>query len=126
MTRHGRAYLIDFQGMRHGVAQYDLASLLYDPYVTLSVQQRETLLADYIVHCAEAGYAVAPDFREIFDLCALQRLMQALGAYGFLGLTRGRPHFLKHIPAAMASLREVTARISGLERLSDLLAKLPG
>ena len=30
-----QAYLIDFQGLRPGLPQYDLASLLYDPYVNL-------------------------------------------------------------------------------------------
>ena len=32
--------------------------------------------------------------------------MQALGAYGFLGLVRGHEHFLRYIPRAMLSLRE--------------------
>ncbi len=36
IIRAGLAYLIDFQGMRPGLAEYDLASLLYDPYVQLS------------------------------------------------------------------------------------------
>ena len=123
MVLEERAYLIDFQGMRPGLAQYDLASLLYDPYVTLTGDERESFLADSIVLYAEAGYAVPSDFREIFDLCALQRLMQALGAYGFLGLVRDRKHFLEHIPAAMTSLREVVARISGLDGLGQLLAQ---
>ncbi len=35
IIRNGQAYLIDFQGMRPGLAEYDLASLLYDPYVNL-------------------------------------------------------------------------------------------
>ena len=33
LIRNRQAYLIDFQGMRPGLAEYDLASLLYDPYV---------------------------------------------------------------------------------------------
>lgn len=119
-----RAYLIDFQGMRPGLGQYDLASLLYDPYVKLAPAEREELLSDYILLCAEAGFAVPADFRELFDLCAMQRLMQALGAYGFLGHVQERPEFLKHIPTALASLHEVVARIPGLANLGDLLEKL--
>ena len=30
---HGACHWIDFQGMRLGAAGYDIASLLYDPYV---------------------------------------------------------------------------------------------
>jgi aminoglycoside/choline kinase family phosphotransferase len=33
-----QAYLIDFQGVRPGLPQYDLASLLFDPYVALTVE----------------------------------------------------------------------------------------
>lgn len=121
MVQNERAYLIDFQGMRPGLGQYDLASLLYDPYVQLTSSERDSLLGDYIVLCAEAGFAVPSDFRVIYDLCAMQRLMQALGAYGFLGLVKERTSFLKHIPTALASLREVAARIPGIENLRGLL-----
>ena len=67
---------------------------------------------------------IPADFHRTLDLCAMQRLMQALGAYGFLGLVKGRAHFLAHIPAALASLREVTARIEGLGNLRRLLDTL--
>lgn len=120
--RDGRAFLIDFQGMRPGLAPYDLASLLYDPYVTLAASERGELLNFYIAKSIDAGVRVPEDFHATFDLCAMQRLMQALGAYGFLGLVKERKHFLDHIPSAMASLREVVARIGGLENLRGLLA----
>ena len=127
MILEQHACLIDFQGMRPGLGSYDLASLLYDPYVTLTSGERESLLADAVALYAEAGAPVADDFREVFDLCAMQRLMQALGAYGFLGLVKEHPHFLTHIPPALGSLREVAARIPGLESFQRLLDRLtPG
>jgi hypothetical protein len=118
------AFLIDFQGMRPGLAQYDLASLLYDPYVSFAPREREELLNFYLSKSIDAGVRVPEDFRAVFDLCAMQRLMQALGAYGFLGLVKGRTHFLAHIPPALASLREVVARIDGLENLRVLFTRL--
>jgi hypothetical protein len=54
----------------------------------------------------------------------MQRLMQALGAYGFLGLVRGHEHFLKHIPAALNSLQRILGGISGLEQLAETLRDL--
>jgi hypothetical protein len=54
----------------------------------------------------------------------MQRLMQALGAYGFLGLVKGHKHFLKHVPAAMKSLRSIVAELTGLEKLDRTLAEL--
>ena len=44
IVRAGHAYLIDFQGMRPGLAEYDLASLLFDPYMRSSPAEREELL----------------------------------------------------------------------------------
>ena len=70
------------------------------------------------------GRHAAPGFRALYDLCAMQRLMQALGAYGKLGHTDGRTPFLDHIPAALHSLREILPAIPGLDRLSALLTPL--
>jgi hypothetical protein len=126
----GEAWLIDFQGMRPGLAQYDLASLLYDPYVELSDAERGELLSFYKSLLEErasrlpAAKAADEGFDAIFLMCAAQRLMQALGAYGFLGLQRGKPAFLSHIPAARRSLRDVAVRAEGLGDLVTLLDNL--
>ena len=119
LLRNGQAYLIDFQGMRPGLAQYDLASLLYDPYVELTQAEHEELLEHY---CSEKPTS---DFLETLRLCAMQRLMQALGAYGFLGLVKGYSDFLEYIPKAVGSLREVVGKIDGLELIEKFLADLP-
>jgi aminoglycoside/choline kinase family phosphotransferase len=125
IIRNGQAHLIDFQGMRPGLAEYDLASLLFDPYVTFSRAECEDLLAEYESKRAAADHPVASDFRATFRLCGIQRLMQALGAYGFLGLVKGNKTFLEHIPAAIESLRVVVGEIAELERLSEALGRLP-
>jgi N-acetylmuramate 1-kinase len=124
MILDGQACLIDFQGMRPGLAAYDLASLLYDPYVTLTEPQRRELLEEAVELYAREGQPAPADFRNLFDLCALQRLMQALGAYGFLGLVKKHPQFLAHIPHALASLGGIARRIDGLEAFSRLLDQL--
>ncbi len=121
IMRNGQAHLIDFQGMRPGLAEYDLASLLFDPYVTFSRAECEELLDEYEAKRAAAGEPVTPDSRSTFRLCGIQRLMQALGAYGFLGLVKGNPTFLEHIPAAMTSLRGLVEEIPELEKLSMAL-----
>jgi hypothetical protein len=50
--------------------------------------------------------------------------MQALGAYGFLGLVKGNRTFLEYIPAALMSLRGLVTEIPKLERLSKALERL--
>jgi hypothetical protein len=118
LLRNSQAYLIDFQGMRPGLAQYDLASLLYDPYVDLTEDEQNELLEHY------CGEKPSTDFLQTLRLCAMQRLMQALGAYGFLGLVKGHQHFLQHIPKAVRSLGEVVSEVDGLESFKNLLARL--
>ena len=122
IVRAGHPYLIDFQGMRPGLAEYDLASLLFDPYVELSASEREELRYYYM---ERRGLRSVGQMRKTLRLCAMQRLMQALGAYGFLGLVKGHRHFLAHVPAALDSLRNVVAEIDLLRPLGAALASLP-
>jgi aminoglycoside/choline kinase family phosphotransferase len=122
--------LVDFQGARLGPAQYDLASLLHDPYVDLGESLRARLLARYLDLLDQARGPEGLD-REAFlagwPFVALSRLMQALGAYAFLSRHRGRPHFAAYAAPALAHLRGLAARpeLAGLRALADLLDLLP-
>jgi len=124
IVQNGQANLIDFQGMRPGLPHYDLASLLYDPYVELTEAERAELIANYRGRQLENGVMIDGDFDFKLRLCAMQRLMQALGAYGFLGLVKGHKHFLQYIPNALRSLRAVVARIDNLQPLASFLAEI--
>jgi len=124
IVRNGQAHLIDFQGMRPGLAQYDLASLFFDPYVDLPEEERAELKAYYCEQRSKHGGAVEADFESTLKMCAMQRLMQALGAYGFLGLVKRHKSFLQYIPVAVRSLRSTLAGLDGLEPLESLLAQL--
>lgn len=122
IIRNGAACLIDFQGMRPGLAEYDIASLVYDPYVKLSDGERAELLEYYSGVRERRGKPLTSDFAAVLRMCAMQRLMQALGAYGFLGLVNGNRAFLEHVPAALASLRRVVNETGGLEQLAAFLS----
>ena len=124
IIQNGQAKLIDFQGMRPGLAEYDLASLLFDPYVELSAEERSELTDYYRQKQTDNGRRVNGQFDDTMQLCAMQRIMQALGAYGFLGLVRGHEHFLHYIPRAMQSLRGIVGKIEDLKPLASLLADL--
>jgi N-acetylmuramate 1-kinase len=122
LVRNGAASFIDFQGMRPGLAQYDLASLLCDPYVTLSPEERSYLLEYYKKILEESGGPVNDDFERVFWQCAVQRLMQALGAYGNLSLNLGKRHFRVHVSPALANLREALTLLHPEDRLDELSA----
>lgn len=94
-------YLIDFQGMREGLPEYDIASLLYDPYVRLSGEERDELWDKWVdISEGEAD-------REIFYLCACQRLMQALGAFANIAHNKGNNWYLEQIPPAIKDLSDL-------------------
>ncbi|HEY2572908.1 MAG TPA: phosphotransferase [Verrucomicrobiaceae bacterium] len=113
LVRDGATWLIDYQGARPGLAEYDVASLLLDPYVNLTEAERESLLRWYATH-ASRKFAV---LRENYLLCAAQRLMQAIGAYANLSRKLGKPQFAQHIPVALERLRTVCQSHSLLEPL---------
>jgi aminoglycoside/choline kinase family phosphotransferase len=97
-------YFIDFQGGRIGPLQYDLASLLIDPYVGLTREEQEQLL-DYAVRRLAVLRPVADqDFRRGFAYCALSRNLQILGAFGFLSTVKGKRQFRRYIPSALRGL----------------------
>jgi len=98
--------LIDYQGMRRGAVAYDLASLLSDPYVNLSVDLQASLLRFYCQRHPH-GEAIAT----AFPVAAIQRLCQALGAYAVLSQKPGMGHFSQHIrPAARQLLRALKSQ----------------
>ncbi len=101
MLHNKESYLIDFQGLRMGRQEYDLASLLYDPYMNHSSEDRAKLLELWEEVCEEEP--IEPILKD----CAAQRLMQALGAFANLGHHQDKQWYLDQIPSALAFLKEV-------------------
>ena len=65
-------------------------------------------------------------FRGTLLSCRLQRHMQALGAYGFLSLVKGKKYFLKYIPEGMRLLQEdAAAAQTEYPVLYQLVMRLP-
>ncbi len=59
-------------------------------------------------------------FRALFHQAAVQRLLQALGAYGFLGRQGNHQEFLAHIPSGLANLIEAASDSPQLRLLRNL------
>jgi N-acetylmuramate 1-kinase len=104
MVSKGRLRLVDFQGMRHGPPLYDLASLLLDPYVKLSSKVQEELVELYWSAASDFLGCSHREFRSSYAVLRLCRNLQILGAFGFLGLVKGKRQFLSYIPAAWRQL----------------------
>lgn len=118
IVRNDAVSIIDFQGMRRGSPFYDLGSLLYDPYVDLNEAFRIELLRFYHERAgAEKSFEA---FTLAFRKASVQRLMQALGAYGFLGKEKGKTAFLDAIPRALTNLLDAARRAQSLPVLTGL------
>ncbi len=113
-----QVWLIDLQGLRRGRQEYDLASLIFDPYMDHSTEEQEALM--------DLWEDVSDERPEtsLFHQCAAQRLMQALGAYGRILKTSGDEWYRPHISTAGRLLGQVTANTDLEEPLAPVLAAL--
>ena len=104
MVKDQRIFFIDFQGGRIGPLQYDLASLLIDPYVDLPRSVQARLLEDGLRMLSDAEPVDPAEFRQCYHYCALTRNLQILGAFAFLSRVQGKKQFEQYIPAALKTL----------------------
>lgn len=102
--RHG---FIDFQGGRMGPLGYDLASLLNDPYVSLSVDIQEELLEFYLDTLLVSVDLSREQLIHEYSLLALHRNMQIVGAFAFLSEQRGKVFFRQFLHPALSSLQRL-------------------
>lgn len=114
--RDGAFKFIDFQGMRLGPAAYDLASLLYDPYVALTEGDRRVLATLY------GKVSGRPGIVKVLPFAAVQRLCQALGAYGRLASV-GQTGFTRYVLPALVNLL-AAADEAGLDAVGALAEDL--
>lgn len=110
-----RPHLIDFQGMRFGPAMYDVAALLCDPYVCLEPRWQDELLDDYIARRKLDPEPARDDFR----YCAVQRLLQAIGAFARLRALPGMGRFAAFIGPGLNMLERMLEHTEGLDALGQ-------
>ncbi|MFC1844900.1 aminoglycoside phosphotransferase family protein, partial [Thermodesulfobacteriota bacterium] len=128
MVSDGEIRIIDFQGARLGPLGYDLASLLIDPYAGLPEQLQHELLEHYLEHLCKYGLDDRA-FVKGYPYLALQRNLQILGAYAFLGFQKNKKFFRQFILPATFSLQQRLAQpeakdYSCLRKLTDKILDL--
>ncbi|MBW1672651.1 MAG: hypothetical protein JRJ45_03225, partial [Deltaproteobacteria bacterium] len=107
--------VIDWQGGRLGPLQYDLASLLIDPYVGL--KKEETMfLYDYYLKILEKHLpGTSGSFSRYYPYIAIQRNLQILGAFSYLSKVQGKNRFLVYISPSLQSLERLLKEIDDPE-----------
>ena len=103
--------------MRLGLREYDIASLVYDPYVNFTKSQRKEII-NYAFKSRKKN-----EWEPLFEACSCQRLMQALGAYSRLGNELGKTEFLRFIPRALENIREILENTNILPSLTPYLSE---
>lgn len=108
--------VIDFQDTRRGPRAYDLASLAWDPYVTLPPPMIASLVEAFRpedASAAEWDVEIAP--------CAGQRLIKAAGSYAWLSRARGQERYAQWLAPALARAHERLASWPARDGLWALL-----
>lgn len=121
MWRDDGPWFIDYQGARAGSRWYDLASLLWDPYVQMPMNNRFRL---YLHYAKAAKVADGPLGWQQLQDASLQRVMQALGAYGFLSGVKGLPWFRQFLTPAVGILRATVEERGGMPALLALAREM--
>ncbi|NLI81678.1 MAG: phosphotransferase [Deltaproteobacteria bacterium] len=131
MLCKGELRIVDFQGMRFGPPAYDLASLLVDPYAALPPTLQDGLARLYW-NCSRGFLGCSREtFLRSYISTRVCRNLQILGAYGFLGMTKGKGEFLQYIPRALSQLHcwlrgPCRNRFPRLTKVLRLLGNPPG
>lgn len=120
MVRGGNLFMVDFQGSRIGSVYYDIAALLWDPYVSLSLPVIKELFEAY---CEKIKIDDLAQAWEGFLDASLQRLMQACGAYCFLSEHKGIERFRQYMKPGLSQLATVL-EIAESPRQKDLREQL--
>ncbi len=104
MIMNERLFYIDFQSGRKGALLYDPASLLYNSRANIPQPVREELLGFYLDNVSEYSPIEKDKHTEHFWYFAVIRILQVLGAYGFLGIVKGKNRFLESVPFAISNI----------------------
>ena len=118
-----RRVWIDYQDARMGRRQYDLASLLLDPYTDLPADVERALADYYYEKLSETSRPPWSHgrFIELYRLSGVQRLYKALGTYGYQASVRGVDAYSRHIPPAARTLMRLLGSSESLAALAELL-----
>lgn len=113
----GTLSLVDIQDARWGPDTYDLASLLRDAYVDLDEVEVDEYFNLY--HALLRGTAAREELRARFDLVAAQRMIKALGTFGYQVSVLGRERYRGAIPRTLARLERLLPRSRGTSPIAE-------
>ena len=120
--------VVDWQGGRLGPLQYDLASLLIDPYVGLKEEEKNFLYNYYLKLLEKRLPGISSSFSRYYPYLTIQRNLQILGAFSYLSKIQGKNRFLAYISPALRSLEGLLKELDDpeLNALKKMVERLNG
>jgi len=103
-----------------GPDTYDLVSLLRDSYADLAESAVDELIAYFLALRGQSGRQ--REFRDRFDVMAVQRNLKALGTFGYQTTARRNPVYIQYIPRTLKYVRDNLEAKPRFARLRELLA----
>jgi len=121
MVRPGeKLALVDIQDARWGPDSYDLVSLLRDGYIDIEDDWIDPLVDLYVSTLDEVP---AQGFRSRLDRVSAQRMIKALGTFGYQATVRNAPRYLDGVPRTLRRLRDLLPRTAETGALMRLLSE---
>lgn len=126
MIQNDQAWIIDFQDICIGPLTYDLASLVYDPYIDLNIETQTNLIYEYW----KGYHKHLPDFDDNFEhflhecsLTAIQRLLKASARYTHFYYVRNRDTHMKYFNPAVKKALALLEQQPKYKKLHTLINK---
>ena len=116
-----RLYVIDFQDARMGPASYDLVSLLKDS-IDLSESEIDQWVREFLSRDHSAGRDAANFLRQ-FELMSVQRMLKALGTYGYQISVRGNPVYRKYLAGTIRRAYRSALRLQEFPAIEKMLER---
>ncbi|MCL1911295.1 MAG: phosphotransferase [Leptospirales bacterium] len=117
------ARLIDFQDAMMGLPQYDIVSLLEDPYSSLLPDVKERLKEDYRNTASQRGIDTG-DFERLYHIAAYQRNIKALGTYGYMASVKNNSSFIPYIDISIRNIDSYALRREETSRSWNIIKRL--
>jgi len=123
MVKGERIYIIDFQDARQGPASYDLVSLLKDS-IQLAADEVSWFIDYYLERSCALGSPALLDkevFQRQFDLMCVQRLLKALGTYGYQITQRGNFIYEQYVPGSLQRALDALRAVPEFPRIRAIV-----
>lgn len=114
LVHEEKLYLIDFQDARLGAPHYDVASLLFDPYVALTEKERQPLFNAYQQRLTQFPQVYEKisweTWEEDLERVAYQRVVKAMGSFASFFTRFDKKTHLEYLVPALKIVEQLEKR----------------